>query len=448
MSHAPLDSCDTSSPPLPAPTRDGGAARGAFRGARSPQGFYGWHVVGHSAVALALTAPGQTAAVSVFIDPMIADLGISRSQVSAAYLVGTLVGAAAMPTVGRALDRHGVRRTMAAIGALFGAVLLAMSFASTLVEVGVGFVGIRMLGQGALGLTATTAAALWFSRRRGLAVGLVSSIGASGISLAPLLLEGLIAEHGWRTTWALEGLVVWAVVVPLAWWGMRDRPGDLGQLPEGDSPTREADLPGTVSGMTRAGAMRSGFFWVVTAGVAVSGMLATAVGFHQISLLGERGMTAAQAAQNFVPQTVAALVATLATGVLVDRVPPRWVISGAMGLLAGGLLWGTWVGPGWSALVFGVLIGASGGAIRSVEAAAFPRFFGTAHLGSIRGVVASVSVGSTAFGPVLFAVVRELTGAYAAALAGTAVLPLVVAGVGVFVAVPSVSVDRVPADDR
>lgn len=59
--------------------------------------------------------------------------------------------------------------------------------------------------------------------------------------------------------------------------------------------------------------------------------------------------------------------------------------------------------------------------------AAFPRVFGTAHLGSIRGFVMAVSVGSTAFGPLLFALVLDGTGSYAPALLGTAVLPLLVA---------------------
>ncbi|WP_214371374.1 hypothetical protein [Pseudonocardia sp. H11422] len=79
------------------------------------------------AIAYALTAPGQTAAISVFIDPMIADLQVSRAAMSTAYLIGTLAGAGAMPFVGRALDRFGARRVLLAVGALFGAVLVGLS---------------------------------------------------------------------------------------------------------------------------------------------------------------------------------------------------------------------------------------------------------------------------------------------------------------------------------
>jgi MFS family permease len=409
--------------------------------ATSPDGFYGWRIVGYACVAFAATAPGQTVGVSLFVDPLIRDLGISRSAVSTAYLIGTLTGALALPWIGRALDRFGVRRTMAAIGAAFGAVLIALSTVSGIVGLTAGFAGIRMAGQGALGLTATTAAALWFDRRRGTATGIVSAVGAVGISLLPLLAEALIAQHGWRQAWLYIGVAVWLIVIPIALAGMRDRPASLGQWPDGRVPHDVAAARAAINrGATRAEAMRHPFFWVVTGGVAAAGLLATAVAFHQISLLGERGLTTAEAAANFIPQTVAALVGTLGTGVLADRIRHRWLIIAAMLSLAGGLAWATVVTPGLSAIGFAALIGAAGGSIRAVEVASFPRYFGTRHIGSIRGMVAALSVASTAFGPLLFAVARDMTGSYTLILWATVPIPVVVAVAALFVRPPAQSV--------
>lgn len=136
---------------------------------------------------------------------MIRDLGVSRGQISTAYLIGTLLGA----------------------------LLLSLPLVHGLTGLTLGFVGIRLLGQGALGLTATTAAARWFTRRRGTAPGIVSAAGAAGISTAPLLLERLISAYGWRTAWVVEGLLIWAIVIPLAVFAMRDDPAHLGQRPDG-----------------------------------------------------------------------------------------------------------------------------------------------------------------------------------------------------------------------
>ena len=170
------------------------------------KGFYGWRMVVFAAIVLAMTGPGQTYGVSVFVNPMIEDLGISRTQMSTAYLIGTLIGALALPWIGQAIDRFGVRRTMAIIGATFGAMLIAMSLVANIVGLTAGFVGIRMMGQGAMNLTATTAVALWFTRKRGFAMGIVAAAGGVGMTLIPLATEGLIADLGWRNVWIIEGL--------------------------------------------------------------------------------------------------------------------------------------------------------------------------------------------------------------------------------------------------
>src|SRR5664279_2699439 len=141
-------------------------------------------------------------------------------------------------------------------------------------------------------------------------------------------------------------------------------------------PAEEHDAHREELGATRREAFRTPFFWVLTAGVAVSGLLSTAVAFHQISLLGERGLSTAEAAANFIPQTVAGLVATLATGHLVDRMSSRWLTVASMLMLAAALVWAVVVDPGWSAIAFGVALGASGSSIRALESASVPKYFG------------------------------------------------------------------------
>jgi hypothetical protein len=73
-----------------------------------------------------------------------------------------------------------------------------------------------------------------------------------------------------------------------------------------------------------------------------------------------------------------------------------------------------------------MLVGAAGSSARALEAASFPKLFGLTHLGSIRGVVTSISVASTAFGPVALSVGRDLTGSYVQVLLALLVLPVAV----------------------
>ncbi len=394
-------------------------------------------VVTASALALAMTAPGQTVAVSVFVDPIIADLRISRSAVSAAYLTGTLVGAFVMPVLGRAIDHFGPRRVMAAIAVAFGAVLVASSVMSEIVGLTAAFVGIRVAGQGALTLVATTAVAVYVRHRAGLAVGLVSALGTAGISLAPVLLERVISSFGWRSVWLAEGLAVWLLVVPAALLLPRNPPpARAAGRPNRGARTHGSRATVLLEDWTLRQAVSTGMFWVVGGGVAACGLIATALNFHQVSLLGERGLSATEAAATFIPQTAAGLVASFGLGWLADRYSDRLLIILTMLVLALATVGASQLTPGWTAALYGIALGFCGNGVRTLEAVAFPKLFGVRHLGAIRGVVHAIAVGASAFGPVMLAEGRALSDTYRPVLIALAVIPLVIVAAAVTVRAP------------
>jgi MFS family permease len=395
------------------------AVRGPIRSSQ-------WRILFSATAAIALTAPGQTVGLSVFVDPLITDLHLTRTQISTAYLIGTLTGAAALPWVGRAVDRWGVRRPALIIAAGFGAALIGLSWVTDLFGLAAGYVGVRLAGQGALTLVATTAVALWFDRRRGTASGVSTAVGGMGISLTPVLTELLISEFGWRTAWTVQGVAIWVILVPIALFGLRGAP-----------PVREhAGTRHGGQGFGPGEALRAPLFWVIAAGVAASGMLITALSFHQISLLAEHGMSATEAAANFLPQTVAGLAASLVIGPLCDRFSARPMIVACMALLAAGMLWTPQVAGGARALVFALLLGAAGSAIRTVEVAVIPRHFGVAHLGAIRGIVHFVTVASSAFGPIVLALGQEASGSYTPVVLSLAIIPATIAVAALVVPLP------------
>lgn len=413
------------------------------RAPRSSTRFSGWRIVAFAAIALGMTGPGQTVGISVFVDPMIDALELTRSEISTAYLIGTLAGATVLPRLGRLIDDRGARLAMAIVGGLFGLMLAGMAGVVGLITIVLGFMGIRMMGQGALSLVATTAVAPWFSRRRGFAIGVTTAVGSALLSLVPVLTRAVIIPAvGWRGAWLVLGAAVWLIVVPIALRGMIDRPDQVGQQPDGDAPldaeaAAVADAEATAVSFTRGEAMRTPMFWAVGGAVAATGMIGTGLAFHQIDLLGEQGLTPVQAAANFVPQTVAALTATLLVGSMVDWFSSRWVLAVSMALLAVAMIMVPFVTPGLVAVAYGVVLGAAGSSARALEAASFPKLFGLRHVGAIRGVVTSVSVGSTAFGPLALSLGHDLTGSYVQVLLVLLALPVGVTVLGVFAGIPT-----------
>lgn len=424
-----------------------------------------WHVAVVAALALAATGPGQTIGVSVFVDPLSEALDLTRSQVSGAYMVGTLAGALAMPFAGRAIDRLGVRLVMAVVGAAFGLAAMAVSGVTGLVTLGLAFVGIRALGQGSLSLTATTTVGVAFRRRRGLAVGLATAVGTALMGLVPVALNAVIDAVGWRLAWVVAGAAVALLVAPLGWFGLRAVAGRHG-APEGAGACGDHDAAGAdgaaeaagageevdarggsaPASATRGQALRTPLLWAITGATASTGLIGTGMTFHQISLLGERGFTRAEAAATFVPQSVATITSMLLAGWLADRWPPRAIIPLAMALQATGMAMvvADALAPGWLAVGYAVMLGGSGGLARAYEAAAVPRFYGTAHLGAIRGLIMAVNVAGTSLGPIALALGFSATDSYGAGLAGLLALPLAVAVLGLVAPTPRPPEERAP----
>ncbi len=71
--------------------------------------FHGWATVAVGAVVTFCSGPGQSYVFSVFLDPILADTGISRTRLSALYAVGTGVSAIMVAVVGRLVNRLGAR---------------------------------------------------------------------------------------------------------------------------------------------------------------------------------------------------------------------------------------------------------------------------------------------------------------------------------------------------
>jgi MFS family permease len=386
-------------------------------------------MVAAGGVLAAMTFPGQTVGLSPFTDPVMSELSLDRTVISVSYLIATLAGAIAMPYFGRLMDKFGTARAIVVIGLVLAGALVAASFVTEIIGLTVSYVGLRMAGQGALTLAATTLVARAVTHRTGLALGIVGAIGAAGISLAPVGIERLIAWSDVSTVWRIEAALVLLIVIPIAL-----------ALPK-DAPERTATgtiiRPRQEPGHTVAQAIRTGMFWVLSGAGFALGMLATGLAFHLISVLGAQGLSAAEAASNFIPQTVTALLATLGFGALADRIDPRWGVAASMLFLAATLVFLPFVTPGIAGVVFGLLLGGALGALRGVEAAAFVRYYGRGNIGAIRGVSTSIGLASTAIGPLYFAVGLSVSGSYHAPSVIAALLPLGVALAAVFVRPPA-----------
>jgi MFS family permease len=74
-------------------------------------------------------------------------------------------------------------------------------------------------------------------------------------------------------------------------------------------------------------------------------------------------------------------------------------------------------------IVYSIVLGATGGAVRTASATLLPGWFGTSHLGSIQGALTFFNVAASAIGPVVLSIAQGAFGDYSPAILVLAVIP-------------------------
>jgi MFS family permease len=389
--------------------------------------FYGWWIILVSALVAFSSGPGQSFTFSVFLDSIIEDTALSRTAISTLYAVGTGVSAAMVFTVSRLADRYGARTTLIGAAVGLGLACFAMSWAQGAILVFIAFAALRALGQGSLTINGTLLVAQWFVRRRGRAMAIMGLGFPLSVALLPPITRFLIDTIGWRESYAVLGVMVWVLVLPGAIFLVRNRPEDMGLHPDGaDEPP-----PGEASGEVEPGVeerampvLTSAKFWILAIPLSTSSLVVTGLVFHQTAIVAEHGLSPTVAAAIFVPYAISSALISLVAGDMADRVGPKWVFAAAMLTLIAGMLLALVMGSLAMAVVYAVLIGASGGFSRIVTAVTWAHFYGREGLGRVQGSAVMVSITASALGPLPLAWLQDVFDGFRPGIAIMLVLPV------------------------
>jgi MFS family permease len=281
----------------------------------------------------------------------------------------------------------------------------------------------------------------WWIRRRGLVTGL-AGIGISlfGIGGFPNLIQQLINRYDWRLTYVILGVLVAVILVPLALFLIRDNPESVGLEPDGFGADKGlnplVELAGadkTVNDIalednwTRAEAIRTVPFWVLSISGMSIAMLSTGLFFHLVSIFTDNGFSFDVAVVVIIPAAISTAVFNIIGGFLSDRIDVRFVMALSLLIMATALISAPVMNTLFLATVFGIMLGGLGGLSRVVNAVVWANYFGRKHLGSISGLATTILVLGAALGPMPVGIARDMLGNYNLILPLLAVIPLILA---------------------
>lgn len=371
-----------------------------------PRGiFYGWWLSGLAGLVMVISAVPVFHGMAVWAPVLRDHFGWSATQIGAALSLTRAEGALMGPIEGYLADKLGTRRMV-----LIGLLVLTGAFAlfSQVNSLWVFYLAFifMSLGQGLGGwVPLMTMLNHWFSRRRGTAMGISMSVMTGGALLVVPAIAWAIevdpdtqsAVLGWRTTaLVIAGVIlVGALILPLL---IRNRPQDVGLLPDGDSPNEApaamrspspeeiaASLPPEPE-LTVRQALRTQAFWCIAFGHGFASMIILAIMSHLGLMMTEIGYSIQTVAWIVSLYNFVALPFQFAGGYIGDRIPTNlalFLFTALQGIAVVLITIDTGI---YMFYVFAVLFGIGFGGRTPLTTAIRGEYFGRASFGKILGI--------------------------------------------------------------
>lgn len=343
---------------------------------RSSRVFYGWWIVLAAFLNLFFTVGIIYYGFPFFYPPLIESLVFTRAQTTQGFFLSfVIVGALFGPLAGTLIDRFGPRQV---------------------IRIGIGFVGVSLMLMGSMTrlgqyyllcfmqvvgyvlagpIPNQVLISKWFRARRGRAMGYAYlGLGIGGMVSAGLT-TALIGRFGWRGAFQIIGLLVLAVLFPVAQWVTRSSPLELGLQPDGEFPgVSDDEKPGFDGAIVRR-SIRTANFWLLVGGSALTiGAIGTVIQ-HFVQFQIDQGYSRDSAARAMSVLLASSLAGRVVVGYFADWYRKKNVMALfylALGLSIPLLFWARRLAALWAfAIAFGFAMGADYMLIPLVTAESF-----------------------------------------------------------------------------
>ena len=371
----------------------------------------GWPVVMGAALALGTALPVWNYVSSLFVAPRTAEFGWTRGQLASAS-ASAFLGSLAAPLIGKLADAVGSRPVLLGGLAGYAAAFVALAYQpGTLAAYTVIIMLHTMIGIACGGAIFSRAVAGWFNRNRGLALGLTMT----GVPLAAALitpaLSHIITSYGWQNGFLFLASLSLLLGLPAVIVAVKDRhrssPGK----------TDQADRT-RVEGADWYQIVRSRGFWLLALSLVPINAAGTGIMSAMMPMLTDAGIGPARAATLVSLFAISVIVARLATGWLIDRLP-SYAVAGIVASIpaAGCTLLVMYEGNYLFAAIALILIGVQQGAEIDLVGYLVAKLFGLRNYASVYGVCVVFLGLSGALGVAWFGQSFDANASYRVALA-------------------------------
>jgi len=386
------------------------------------QRFYGWAALLGVMFAYCGLCGDLIYSYGVFMPTMSETLQRGRAGLSGPYAVFMAIGGMLGPIAGFTVSRFGARINILLGNTMAVLSLLGMSQVEELWQVYLffGVMGGLSLAFGEF-VSLTTVVNNWFIQKRSLAMGLFFASGGIGGFAFPPGISWLVGSLGWRQAWVGIAAMHLLLAVILGGILVRNRPEDMGQVPDGLrnvphktnakllSPRKVYQTP--VDWTLRA-AVRTPALWMMVVIFSVTYFAAIMLSTHQIAYLQDMNFSPLLSATAFGLMVGMSIIGRLACGALGLRYEGGHLGAVFLGFMGLGIISLIYARSISFIYLYSMLTGIGYGGMLVLMPNLFGAYFGRTHYSRIVGWIAPIMTLACALSPVVAGFLYDSTGNY------------------------------------
>ncbi len=354
----------------------------------------------------------------LFVDPVTAEFGWTRGQFFNGFTILMVTGLVTAPIAGTYVDKLGARLVgiIGLVGHAVGYFLISFNNGSVLFW-NLSFFLLAFFAAGSLPITWTSIINSWFTKYRGLAIGITMAGSGLLAFIAPPVVELLISEVGWRGAYRALGVGATLISLPVVFFWLRER--DV-------SDDHEQFEDNEQWGITRPEAMRTYKFWALGFALMFMALVIGGLIPNFVPIVTESGISRLEAAGIASMMGLAIMAGRLSVGYLVDRfwAPAVSAVVFLMPIISLLLLsMVTITKP--VAVLAAVTLGLAAGASLDLLAYLTSKYFGTLHYGAVFGAIFAFFTLASGIAPNLYGRTYDVVGSYAPILLASSSILLV-----------------------
>lgn len=254
----------------------------------------------------------------------------------------------------------------------------------------------------------------WFTKKRGMAIGIaVAGFGLGGVIVPPLA-QWLISAFGWQQAYLILGLITFIVVIPLAQF-MKHSPQRAGLKPYGEDETIKDEHSLVTGGLYITQAIKTSRFWVWGLILFCFFFCIQVTIVHIVTYAIDIGVSSIIAASITSIIAGCSVIGKLSTGFVSDKVGGRLLLIACTSLATLALIWLLFAKEIWMLYIFAVIFGIGYGGIVLLQTVISAELFGLGSLGMVLATLMFCGTIGGAVGAPLAGSIFDITGSYSLA---------------------------------